>query len=212
MARRISTRTDTFTNQITSWNSDALLIDGADSVGAILNITSTSTSAVVCASATDVTNATDLFTKAHTFTLGEKVQVTTSNTLPVGLSLATDYFVVPVVEGVSFKVATSLANALAGTVVNITSDGIGDQTFTPVALAGATYVVQVSPTDASLAAGVWCQLATPTSITATTTALPITTTNMLTVVGHKYLRYAFVMTAGKLQVTCYTNANNSAEK
>lgn len=207
MAKSVAVRTVSYANQITSWNSDPIIIEGATSVGAIFNITSTSTAAVVCASATDITNATDLFTKAHTFTTGEKVQATTSSALPAGLSTSTDYFVI-VVDATNFKLASSLVNALAGTAIDITTNGTGNQTFTPVALAGATYTAQVSSSDDSLAAGVWCQIATPTSITATTTALPITTTNTLSVVGHKYLRYAFVMTAGKLQVTAYTNAHN----
>lgn len=212
MAKSVAIREFTYTNQITSWNSDPVIIEGATAVGSILNITSTATSAVVCASATDITNATDLFTKAHTFTTGEKVQVTTSSALPAGLSLATDYFVIVIAAGTTFKVASSLVNALAGTPVDITTDGTGNQTFTPVALAGATYVAQVSATDASLAAGVWCQITTPTAITATTTALPIIGAAAQTVVGSKYFRYAFVMTAGKLQVSAYTNAHNDTEK
>jgi hypothetical protein len=63
--------------------------------------------------------------------------------LPTGISAATDYFVVPVTNA-TYKVATSLANALAGTCVDYTDTGTGNQTATPVALAGASIYLQGS--------------------------------------------------------------------
>ncbi len=102
--------------------------------------------AAVSASASQVTSSSGLLfttTTAHGFALGLTVQFTTSNTLPTGISLATDYFVVPI-SATTYKVATSLANALAGTVVAYTDTGTGNQTATPVAIAGATLVLQGS--------------------------------------------------------------------
>lgn len=103
-------------------------------------------SAGVSASGSQVTSSSGLLfttTAAHGFALGLVVQFTTSTTLPTGISAATDYYVVPISAN-TYKVATSLANALAGTVVAYTDTGTGNQTATPVALAGCTLVLQGS--------------------------------------------------------------------
>ncbi len=56
--------------------------------------------------------------------LGTRIQVASSGTLPPGLAAATSYFWIPV-SSLGGKVATSLANARAGTAVNITGAGSG---------------------------------------------------------------------------------------
>ena len=57
-----------------------------------------------------------------------RVQLTTTTTLPGGLSLATDYYVIKVTD-TTCKFATSYANAVAGTAVNITDAGTGTHTI-----------------------------------------------------------------------------------
>jgi hypothetical protein len=88
---------------------------------------------VVCASATDITNADNLFTKAHTFVDGTLVNVSTGTTLPTGLSANTGYYVRVIEEDVSFKLYDTRAHALdTGSttgLVTISDDGTGDQTF-----------------------------------------------------------------------------------
>lgn len=61
--------------------------------------------------------------------LGTRVRLTTSGVLPGGLATATDYYVVKVSDS-TFKLATSYANAIAGTVINITDAGTGTHTVT----------------------------------------------------------------------------------
>lgn len=103
-------------------------------------------SAAVLASATDVTNGNPgiLFTKTnHGLFTGLVGQFTTSNALPTGISLATNYYVIKVTDN-TFKVATSLANALNNTAVAYTNTGTGNQTFTPTAIAGASLKLQGS--------------------------------------------------------------------
>lgn len=56
------------------------------------------------------------------------VRLTTTTTLPAGLSTGTDYFIVDV-DGTKFSLATSLANAMAGTVVEVTDAGTGTHTM-----------------------------------------------------------------------------------
>lgn len=57
-----------------------------------------------------------------------RVQLTTTTTLPGGLSLATDYYVIKVTD-TTIKLATSYANAVAGTAINITDAGTGTHTI-----------------------------------------------------------------------------------
>jgi len=57
-----------------------------------------------------------------------RVQVSTTTTLPAGLSAATDYYVIKVSD-LTCKLATSYANAVAGTQVNITDAGTGTHTI-----------------------------------------------------------------------------------
>lgn len=70
-----------------------------------------------------------LLTYANDFVSGTKVRFTTTTTLPTGLSLATDYWLVRV-SATTAHVATSYANYLAGTVVAFTDAGAGTHTLT----------------------------------------------------------------------------------
>lgn len=58
---------------------------------------------------------------------GTRVRLTTTTTLPAGLATATDYYVIRVSD-TTFKLATSYANAVAGTAINITDAGTGTHT------------------------------------------------------------------------------------
>ena len=58
---------------------------------------------------------------------GTRVRLTTTTTLPAGLATATDYYVIKVSD-TTFKLATSYANAVAGTAINITDAGTGTHT------------------------------------------------------------------------------------
>lgn len=79
--------------------------------------------------------ATDLLTKvAHGLETGDG-PINVSNAggaLPGGLAAATSYWVIRVAAD-TFKLATSLANAYAGTAIDITSDGTGTQTLSDIA-------------------------------------------------------------------------------
>lgn len=70
-----------------------------------------------------------LLTYANDWKTFQKVRFTTSGTLPTGLSLATDYWLVRQ-SATTAKVATSLANARAGTVIAWTDAGSGTHTLT----------------------------------------------------------------------------------
>lgn len=87
-----------------------------------------------------VTAATDLIavqSNADRWITGMKVRATTTGALPTGLALATDYFVIRV-DATTIKLASSLANAIAGTAIDITAIGSGTHTLTHTLTARAT--------------------------------------------------------------------------
>jgi Fe-S cluster assembly iron-binding protein IscA len=93
-----------------------------------------------------------LLTYTNDFKSGTKVQFTTSGTLPTGLSLATDYWLIRV-SATTARVAASYTDYVAGTAIAFTDAGTGTHTFTirmPRANNGvgceAAFVVQTQPT------------------------------------------------------------------
>jgi hypothetical protein len=90
-------------------------------------------------------NATEIFTlTSHGFVTGLKVQVSNSGGgLPTGLSTSTDYFVIKI-NANTFYLATTLANAIAGTNLLISGDGTGTNTVTPTTFAGGSLKLQAS--------------------------------------------------------------------
>lgn len=60
---------------------------------------------------------------------GTRVRLTTTTTLPGGLATATDYYIIRMSD-TTFELATSYANAVAGTKINITDAGTGTHTVT----------------------------------------------------------------------------------
>lgn len=69
-------------------------------------------------------------TTALPYQTGDRVQVTTTGTLPTGIAAVTDYFIVVVrrANGPRVALATSYAGAIAGTLLDITGTGSGTHT------------------------------------------------------------------------------------
>lgn len=94
---------------------------------------------------------TDLITYANDWSPFQKVRFTTTTTLPAGLALNTDYWLVRQ-STTTAKVASSLTNAIAGTTIDITDAGTGTHTLTIQmrntngAGVEAGFVVQTQPT------------------------------------------------------------------
>lgn len=79
----------------------------------------------------DVNTGTDVITVSGGHNLnrsGFPVRLTTSSSLPAGLSTGTTYYSI-YVTSTTFKLASSEANALAGTAIDITTTGAGTQTM-----------------------------------------------------------------------------------
>jgi hypothetical protein len=82
--------------------------------------------------------------------------------LPTGLAAATDYYVIKI-DADTFYLATTRANAIAGTAIDITGDGTGTQTLSDTASTKrlttlASGIDTDSDTGAALAANVWTSL------------------------------------------------------
>ncbi len=93
---------------------------------------------------------------AHTLLTGDgPFQVSTTGGLPTGLVAATDYWVIKL-GTYTFKLASTLALALAGTSVALTTDGTGVQT---IADTGSTARASEAFTVTADAAGDWFSLA-----------------------------------------------------
>lgn len=142
--------------------------------------------------ATEVSTANDTVTiPSHGYSEGLLVRLTTTGTLPAGLSLATDYFIIPVdADTVSF--ASSLANAQAGTAVDITNEGssAGVNTVTATALAGDLVI-----RTALLAAGPWFDACPPQDVTSDTEFL----FNLTSPAG-RYIALGADLDAGQISV------------
>ncbi len=82
-------------------------------------------------------------------------QLTTTTTLPAGLALLTDYWVIRI-DANTFYWASSLANAAAGTKVSVTDTGTGTHTFSDT---GSTVRPATGLTVTGTAAGDWFSIA-----------------------------------------------------
>lgn len=78
---------------------------------------------------TDVLTYTSFASYPSNILTGTRVRLTTTGVLPAGLATATDYYVIRATDG-TCKLATSYANAIAGTAINITDAGTGTHTIT----------------------------------------------------------------------------------
>jgi hypothetical protein len=131
---------------------------------------------------------------ASAMTLGLKVRLTTTGTLPAGLATGTDYFVIKVSDSL-IQLASSLAHALAGTAVNITGQGSsgGVGTVTAVALSGASVTFEKSNSRS----GPWVAIQAATSIAADGSVLLEQPD-----VSYRYFKVAKALTAGQVAIEC----------
>jgi len=131
-----------------SADSSSLNVKTAETAGVLLEYTVAASTAKTFADA-DVNTTTDRITiTSHGYYTGRKVAATSSGTLPGGLS-ATNYYVIKV-DANTIKLASSMANAVAGTAVDITSAaGGGTHTLTPAAISTVSWKLQGSFDDST---------------------------------------------------------------
>jgi hypothetical protein len=160
MKYQLIKKTEAFSSAFTARSAVYAVGDaGCDSFSCVAVIDVDTPDAVVVASA-DIDFETNTWESvAHGLSDGLKVRLTTSDTLPDPLLVATDYFVI-VVDEDNFKLAASLADAQAGTAITLVDAGVGDQTVTPTALAGANIKFQQSNDGVT-----WVDIGSATNIT-----------------------------------------------
>jgi len=78
-------------------------------------------------------------TVARVYTTGERVQVSTTNTLPAPLAAVTDYWVI-YVTATTIKLALTKADAHNGVEITLLSDGVGVHTITLYSTPAVTYI------------------------------------------------------------------------
>lgn len=121
-----------FSAAATTMPSVAMLVDllGFYRVTSVTTATAQATTNTLVAFSTFTANAgTDIITHSNINLLPySTIQVSTTTTLPAGLSAATNYFVIKVTD-TTCKLATSYANAVAGTAIDITDAGTGTHTI-----------------------------------------------------------------------------------
>lgn len=98
------------------------------SAQATTNTISTRTATFTADAPTDVCTHVSVTSIPSNILTGTRCRCTTTTTLPAGLATATDYYFIKVSD-TTYKLATSYANAIAGTAINITDAGTGTHTL-----------------------------------------------------------------------------------
>ncbi len=98
------------------------------SAQATTNTISTRTATFTADASTDIMTYTSVTSLPSNLLTGTRVRCTTTTTLPAPLATATDYYLIKITDG-TYKLATSYANAIAGTAINITDAGTGTHTL-----------------------------------------------------------------------------------
>jgi hypothetical protein len=170
---------------------------GASAVGCVIIPTDQTSSCTKTFASTAVNTASSTVTiTAHGMATGLVGQMTTTGSLPAGLSTSTNYYII-VVDANTIAFASSLANANAGTKITLTTQGSGNDTFTPTALAGATAVFQVSNDGIN-----WGNWQAATSLTSGTNAVMYPPIGAAP--GFLWLRILLTVTSGQLSVQTQT--------
>lgn len=150
---------------------------------------------------TTVDQSTDLAAvTAHGFTTGMLFRLTTTGGLPTGLLTATDYYaIVPDADHLGF--ATSQANALAGTKIDLTGAGTGTQTVVVTTALAGTIKLQKNNEPSTLPP-IWFDIASSSQAFAAAGKLNWA----LTDIGYKDLMGVVTTTSGTVTVALRINA------
>ncbi len=159
----------------------------ADGIASATNFSGVQTTGGV-ASDVDIT-ANTISEVGHGYTTGLKGQLTTTGTLPAGVTTGVDYFIIAIDDD-TYSLASSLVLAQAGTAIDLTDQGTSaaTHTFTPTALAGATVSFLYSIDGVNF------------DLIEAATAITVDAHIILEKVdpGYKYLKVSYTLTAGRL--------------
>lgn len=140
----------------------------------------------------------------HGLLTGTKVQVSTDDTLPDGLAAATDYYIIKVSSSV-FKFATSQANALAGTAIDLLDAGTGNHTVEVNTTVAGSAKLQKTNDRASEDSRAWFDVASSSQNFTGSTTLNWA----LVDIGFVAVRAVVTVTSGTVTVSTRINAKGA---
>lgn len=153
--------------------------------GAVIDITDAGTGNITLVPVNVDLSLDTLEVTAHGLATGDgPFYVSTGTTLPTGLT-ATTYYWVRVLTADRFALATTLANAMDGTVVNLTGIGTGTQTVSRVAV--DTTLDKIRSVAHGLTTGTLVRLSTDGALP---TGLAVTTNYWVIALTADYLQFA----------------------
>lgn len=196
--------TMTFTQVIPGVVADAVPLDDTAAGAGSITVANTTPG-----TATDVDLDNDAVTLDTELLTGTKCQLTTTGTLPAGLSTGTDYFLIANGDGTN-SFATSRANAIAGTAVDITAYGTSGAVHTvdiTEAIAGSILIQKNNEPENE--PPIWFDLDDDELATTVNSQSYSSATNLNWVIndlGFRELRAVVTNTSGTSAVTIRINA------
>ena len=169
-----------------------------DYVALQVNYANATTAGITFAStAVNTTTSVCTITATANLVTGALGQLTTTGGLPSGVTTSTNYWLI-VLTPTTVQFASSLANAVAGTFISLSTQGTGNQTFTPTASSG-----NVIKAQASLDGTYFTDINTtnfPTTCPATVTVATTTSgvTWRLGDIGCRYLNIVYTPSVGTI--------------
>ncbi len=176
-------------------------VDASVPASALISVSITGSGATVQAAAaatplaggvaSEVDTSTELVSiPAHGFVTGVKVRLTTTGTLPAGVTTGVDYFTIAA-SASTLGFASSLLNAQAGTLINLTDQGSSAavNTVTATSIAGGSVKLQESNDDVNPTN--WNDRGTATNITVDANIILENTA-----VTANWMRLVYTLTAG----------------
>lgn len=140
----------------------------------------------------------------HGLLTGTKIQLTTDDTLPDGLLVLTDYYVIKVSSSV-FKFATSQADALAGTAIDLIDAGTGNHVVDVTSTIAGSIKLQKTNDRVSEESRTWFDVANSSTNFSGATSLNWA----LVDIGFVAVRAVVLVTSGTVTVTQRINAKGA---
>lgn len=125
-------------------NSNSVNVEAFENFEILPRFADVTPAPLVFASTAVNTTADTITINSHGLVTGSVFQIATSGGLPAPLVVLTNYYVIKV-DANTIQVADTLGHALAGTPINLTTQGTGNDTITATALANAKVILQGSP-------------------------------------------------------------------
>ena len=136
------------------------------------------------------------------------MQVSNPGTLPTGLAATTDYYLIRV-DANTVKFASSRANALAGTAIDLTAAGAGTNTVEVNATIAGSVTLQKTNDPEGTNSPVWVDVTSADTFTATETMNFALNDKNLGAISFRALRLVCAVTSGQVTISARVNAKGA---